>query len=123
MGRRKLSVQTRAANTTCFAYSTQGGRPFCTILNELYCQNKNGCHFYKRKGEENMTLVKKSTIDAAVFEKKMIALIKLVKTMEMPDNTKNILLGELRNIHNGCLEWGEPVISEDFKILKELLVE
>ena len=101
------------ANTSCFAYSD-------LILNELYCQNSS-CSFYKRKGEENMVTVKKDTVDANKFEKKMIGIIKLVKGMDMPENTRNILLGELRNIHTSCLEWEVPKVKQDdFIILKEL---
>ena len=108
------------ANTSCFAYSDYNDKPRCLILNELYCQS-NGCRFYKRKGEENMVTVKKSTVDANKFEKKMIGIIKLVKGMDMPENTRNILLGELRNIHTSCLEWEVPKTKEeDFRILEEL---
>lgn len=62
-----------------------------------------------------MTLVKKETINAKKFEKKMIGLIKMAEGMDMPENTKKILLDELRRVHNGCLEWGEP--SKDFEIV------
>ena len=65
-----------------------------------------------------MTTIKKDTINAKKFEKKMIALIKMVKIMEMPEHTRNILLEELRAMHNGCLEWGEP--ENAFKIIEEL---
>ena len=65
-----------------------------------------------------MTTVKKSTIQAKKFEKKMITLIKMVKGMDMPDKTKTLLLDELRRVHNTCLEWEEP--KEDFKIIDEL---
>ena len=65
-----------------------------------------------------MVTVKKDTVKAKTFEKKMITLIKMVKGMEMPDNTKTILLDELRRVHNECLEWAEP--EEDFKIIPEL---
>ena len=68
--------------------------------------------------EKEMTTVKKPTISTKVFEKRIITLIKLVKGMDMPDNTNRILLDELRLMHNGCLEWTAP--SDDFEIIKEL---
>ena len=65
-----------------------------------------------------MKTVKKDTIQSKTFEKRMIALIKLVKIMEMPEHTRKILLEELRATHNGCLEWGAP--EDTFKIIEEL---
>ena len=65
-----------------------------------------------------MTLVKKETVKAKKFEKKMIGLIKVAKGMDMPENTRKILLDELRRVHNSCLEWGEP--AKDFEITEEL---
>ena len=50
-----------------------------------------------------MTLVKKETVKAKKFEKKMIGLIKMAKGMDMPENTRKILLDELRRVHNSCL--------------------
>lgn len=65
-----------------------------------------------------MTTIKKDTVNSKVFEKKMIGLIKMVKGMDMPDNTRKILLDELRRVHNSCLEWTVP--EEPFKIIEEL---
>lgn len=65
-----------------------------------------------------MVTIKKPTIKAEKFEKKMIALIKMVKGMEMPKETKKILLEELRRVHNTCLEWESP--KDEFGILPEL---
>lgn len=65
-----------------------------------------------------MTTVKKDTIDSKKFEKKMIALIKLTKGMDMPENTRKILLEEMRRVHNTCLEWTAP--DEPFRIIEEL---
>ena len=65
-----------------------------------------------------MVTVKKETVNARKFEKRMITLIKMVKVMDMPETTKKILLEELRNVHNGLLEWAEP--EEEFRILEEL---
>ena len=69
-----------------------------------------------------MTTIKKDTIKAKVFEKKMIALIKMVKMMEMPEHTRRILLDELRHVHNGCLEWEKPreTPEDTFHIVEEL---
>lgn len=65
-----------------------------------------------------MTTVKKATIDAKKFEKKIITIIKMVKAMDMPNETKKILLEELRRMHNTCLEWEDP--KGKFQILPEL---
>lgn len=69
-----------------------------------------------------MTTIKKDTIKAKVFEKKMIGLIKMVKLMEMPEHTRTILLDELRHVHNGCLEWEAPKETPEdaFLIIEEL---
>lgn len=68
-----------------------------------------------------MVTVKKDTIKANVFEKKIITLIKLVKGMDIQENIKKILLEELRNIHNSCLEWEEP--KTDFEIPEYLTIK
>ena len=65
-----------------------------------------------------MVTVKKDTISSKNFEKKIITLIKMVKGMDMPENTRKILLEELRRVHNGCLEWSVP--EDAFKIIEEL---
>lgn len=65
-----------------------------------------------------MTTIKKETIKSKVFEKKMIGLIKMVKGMDMPEQTRKILLEELRHVHNSCLEWAKP--EDAFKIIEEL---
>lgn len=70
-----------------------------------------------------MVTVKKDTVNAKLFEHKMISLINDVKTMDIPDVSKEILLKELKKIHNECLEWEEPKPKNDFKIFKELLIE
>lgn len=104
------------ANTTCFAYSVHNNKPYCTALSELFCQTSR-CKFYKRKGEENMVTVKKPVVNAKLFEKRMVGVIQLAKVMDMPETTRTILLEELRNVHNGCLEWEEfKPPTNDFEI-------
>ena len=58
--------------------------------------------------------VKKKTVKAPIFEKKMLGLLKMVKGMDIDESTKNILLEEIRHIHISCLEWEEP--KEEFEI-------
>ena len=65
-----------------------------------------------------MVTIKKQTVSTRRFESEMIRLIKLTKGLDIPRETKRILLDELRLTHNGCLEWTAP--SDDFEIIKEL---
>ena len=51
--------------------------------------------------------IKKKTVDAPTFEKKMLGLLKMVKGMDIPEPNKGILLDEIRHIHITCLEWEE----------------
>ena len=60
-----------------------------------------------------MVTVKKKTIQTKKFEAEIIKAIKRVEGMDIPLESRMKVLDLLREVHNECLEWGEPI--EDFK--------
>lgn len=60
-----------------------------------------------------MVTVKKKTIQTKKFESEIIKAIKRVDGMDIPLESRMKVLDLLREVHNECLEWGEPI--EDFK--------
>jgi len=60
-----------------------------------------------------MVTVKKKTIQTKKFESEIIKAIKRVEGMDIPLESRMKVLDLLREVHNECLEWGEPI--EDFK--------
>lgn len=60
-----------------------------------------------------MVTVKKKTIQTKKFESEIIKAIKSVERMDIPLESRMKVLDLLREVHNECLEWGEPI--EDFK--------
>lgn len=60
-----------------------------------------------------MVTVKKKTIQTKKFEAEIIKAIKRVDGMDIPLESRMKVLDLLREVHNECLEWGEPI--EDFK--------
>ena len=65
--------------------------------------------------------IKKKTVDAPTFEKKMLGLLKMVKGMDIPEPNKGILLDEIRHIHITCLEWEEESEQKDELEIPECL--
>lgn len=68
-----------------------------------------------------MVTVKKPTVDTKTFESKVIKVIKKIKTLDMPKETRKELLEDIRFLHNSCLVWGEP--KEEFEILECVTVK
>ena len=60
-----------------------------------------------------MVTVKKKTIQTKKFDSEIIKAIKRVEGMDIPLESRMKVLDLLREVHNECLEWGEPI--EDFK--------